>query len=480
MEFRDFAQHETSALIGSLATAWSDKSAREFQTFHQALKKAADAAEKALHATRAADPAALAGLVDRLTAAAKAHAGAAADRIHREAQTALEEVQARLKAQIDENAGLAASLKEADARAAALDAARREAEALLEQSLRENSTLAANQADLRAHHEAARTEIANLLGRLDAQTAERARLDEALTAARQELQDAETRMEALSAQHASTLREQVIRHATQGLDRLLGSFQRLGTTKTFDDVLAALVDGIAQEFTRVALFQVNGNRLEGVQHVGFDFDNDMSKVVVPLGMDSMLTHAVRSGRVQGFTAGELTDSSRALFGGSPSFVLVLPIAVAGEILAVLYADDSDQPQIEFATPERKVKFAQILLWHAAPKLPKLVEEWKARAELREYATMLVNEIETMYAADRKAGKKTDQLQMRLAGNVEYARRLFAQRADLDASTGPSVLDEHFAAVIKAKSATPFGSDIAAVISRMDRDADGAVPQSAHA
>ncbi len=479
MEFRDFAQHETAALISSLTTSWSDRSVREFQTFHQALKKAADAAEKALHATRPTDAAALAGLIDRLTAAAQAHTDATSDRIHREAQTALEDVRTRFKAQVEETAGLKVSLKEAETRSAALDTARREADALLEQSFRENSALTANLAQLRAHHEAAQAEVADVLGRLDAQTAERARLDAALASARQEVQEAETRIEALSAQHVLTLREQVVKHATQALDRLLGSFQRLGSTKTFDDVLAALVEGIAQEFTRVALFHVNGNRLEGVQHVGFDFDNDMSKVVVPLGMDSMLTHTVRSGRVQGFTAGELTDSSRALFGGSPSFVLVLPIAVAGEILAVLYADDSDQPQIEFATPERKVKFAQILLWHAAPKLLKLVEEWKARAELREYATMLVNEIETMYAADRKAGKKTDQLQMRLAGNVEYARRLFAQRADLDASAGPSVLDEHFAAVIKAKSATPFGSDIAAVISRMDCDADS-LQRSAHA
>ena len=63
-----------------------------------------------------------------------------------------------------------------------------------------------------------------------------------------------------------------------------------------------LVDALASEFSRVALFHVNGNRLEGRRQTGFDFGSDISKVAVPLTKGSALAEAVRSGRVQGLTA----------------------------------------------------------------------------------------------------------------------------------------------------------------------------------
>ena len=152
------------------------------------------------------------------------------------------------------------------------------------------------------------------------------------------------------------------RSGSDSLDRLLAALKQLAAGKTLTDVLAALVEGIAQEFARVALFNVNSGQLEGVRQIGFEFKSDISKVIVPLNIDSMFSRAVNPGRVQGFAGSELTDSNQALFGGSPSFVMMLPIVIGREIVAVVYADDSGEKSTKFATPERKVKFVHLLLW----------------------------------------------------------------------------------------------------------------------
>ena len=53
-----------------------------------------------------------------------------------------------------------------------------------------------------------------------------------------------------------------------------------------------------------------------------------------------LTVAVKGGRVQGFSASDITATRPALFEGTPGFVLVVPIALQGRVVAVVYADDS--------------------------------------------------------------------------------------------------------------------------------------------
>ena len=92
--------------------------------------------------------------------------------------------------------------------------------------------------------------------------------------------------------------------------------------------------------------------------------------------------------MQGLTASELTDGNRKLFGGSPSFVLILPVPVTNEIHAVIYADNSDQPKAEVAATKRGVHVAEILLWHAIPLIGRLAAEEQALGELREYSTQL--------------------------------------------------------------------------------------------
>jgi chemotaxis protein histidine kinase CheA len=249
--------------------------------------------------------------------------------------------------------------------------------------------------------------------------------------------------------------------ATVPIDLLRNAFQKLTSAGTVSEVLTVLVDALSSEFSRVALFHVNGNRLEGRRQTGFDFGSDISKVAVPLTKGSALAEAVRSGRVQGLTAAELTDGNRKLFGGSPSFVLILPVSVVNEIHAVIYADNSDQPKAEVAATKRGVHFAEILLWHAIPLIGRLAAEEQALGELREYSTQLLSDLENVYNGDVAAGHKGEKLQRRLQHNIEYARNMFGQRAQDEGLDSAELFDVQLARMITAKQSVPFGRDLAA-------------------
>ena len=70
------------------------------------------------------------------------------------------------------------------------------------------------------------------------------------------------------------------------LDELLAVFSSLASASTPSAVLTTVVSGLGREFSRVALFRVRGSRLECVSHVGFEFEGDVAKVVIPTTVDS--------------------------------------------------------------------------------------------------------------------------------------------------------------------------------------------------
>ena len=254
------------------------------------------------------------------------------------------------------------------------------------------------------------------------------------------------------------------------LDGLLGGFEALAGATSISDVLATLVEQLAAEFPRVALFKVNGNRLQGEHQIGFDLKRDIAKLVMPLGMDSLLTRAASSGRVEQMSGEELADGSRAPFTGSPTIALALPVAAGGETLAVVYADDSGQRDAEQGGHQSRAKFAEALLQHAVALLMRLTAELKTRAELRAYAASLLNEIDQMYVADAKAGKSGEELRHRLKANVEYARSIYGSRVAFECPDAATLIDDQIAMRIDAGRKEPFGRDLAAVAGQTERQA----------
>ena len=402
--------------------------------------------------------------VERLTAAAAAQAEDARVRARDEAQKIIDGVRQELKERTTELAArtseLTASTSELNARTSekiALDAALQEARAQADAVRAEAEGVRAEADKLRTTFEAKLDASAT---KLDASVAAEHTLRTQLAEADQEIE--RQRAEAEEAAQAAALREQMARAAPQPLDRLLTIFDQLAKAMTVGDVLTALVQGLATEFPRVAAFSVGGNHLEGLHQVGFDFKSDISKVVIPMTMDSLLTQAATSGRAQGFVGSEITENSCTPFGGTPAFVLTLPIAVRGETLAVVYADNGDQ-QPSGGAAQRGVKFAELLLWHAVPMLSKLSVDREATAEVGKYATLLLTEIENMYDADASDDLDGESLRTRLKDNLECAKRLYAQRVVSDGVPAAApLLDEQLAAILHAKASTPFGRDLAAI------------------
>jgi hypothetical protein len=401
---------------------------------------------------------------DRQMTAARAEARKALDAATAE-RTALA---AALEEERVQRANAEKQLKEQSAAQAFTEAARREAEAAREKEAAAREKEAAAREQEAAARQTAERELAAERDRARQRDADHERaLKQAQTAHDRAVEQAEAAheraLQQAEAGHAEQLRTEKARlakTALQPLDHLRTAFDHYRAASTIDDALGVLLESLATEFTRVAVFDVNAHRLEVSRHTGFD-GHDMSKVVVPLTMQSPLTRAVKDGKVQGLTARELTETTRALVGGSPNFVLVLPVPIRGQVRAVVYADDSSHA--EGVSPERLVKFAEILLWHTVPLLTRLALEEEALAEFREYAASIVSDLESVYVADAAKHKPTE-LRKRLQLNLQYARRRFAERMQSEGQAAARLLDEQLTAAIERKGETPFGRDLAAVAS----------------
>jgi hypothetical protein len=176
----------------------------------------------------------------------------------------------------------------------------------------------------------------------------------------------EETLDELRQEHTATIREQALSCMMLPLDELLTVYTVLDRSATMADALTGLFNGLIREFSRVALFAVRANRLEGVQQRGFEFENDISRVTVPMTPDSLLGRAVASGRLESMLLSPSGDSSATgvPFGGSPCCAVALPITVRGVVVAVIYADDSDRMEFGATSPQALIKFAELLLMYS--------------------------------------------------------------------------------------------------------------------
>jgi hypothetical protein len=397
----------------------------------------------------------------------------------------------------DHAAALAAARSEADEATSALSSARAELEGItrqLETEAAERAKIAAAWTAAQAQLQAAENERKSLLERLNAagarvKTLERsaaeqddeprrelqARLDRAAATEaqlRQELADALKALQQARAQPppaasvatrqaaadtAARAREALV----QPLDRLLEAHQKMGQHRTVSGILTVLVESVAEEFARVALFRVHENHLAGVKQIGLDFRGDVSSLVVPFTRDSLLTRVVKTREIEQFTSSDAVESERALFGGTPAYGVVMPVTVQDHMLAVLYADNPrphDPVQIV-----RKAKTAQLLLAEATPLLPDLLAEERALASLDEYARTLIKQIARLYAADCERGSKETVVLTRLREHVQYARQVFAERAERAPEAAADLLDRHIASAANAEGGTAFARALAAAL-----------------
>jgi molybdopterin converting factor small subunit len=497
MEFRDFAAKEAADFADRLTKAAA--AAAEL-----AAKKAADERTRAVEGVRAEAQATLKKASD-------------------EAQKAADALRAELQATVKQKMSLAASVKETQAQLEAvrgdlktatergeiasrqLGEARKTNEKL--EITRDELTLARDEqgrarataeGELRKTREmldTVRGQLTTAAKTIEKGVVERTALEESASIAHSQSEAAEAKLSAVTDLFKqSAARVKVLERAQQDheralrdlesrqkapattaavasslpiLDDLLAGFQALQSAATVGDVLTTLVEQLAAQFPRVALFRVKKSHLQGEHQIGFDLKTDIAKVVLPLGMDSLLARAVNSGQIERLAGDELKDGTRAPFSGSPRFALAVPIAAAGETLAIVYADDAGAGKDRRAADASLTgaRFAEAMQHHAVALLMRLTNELKARAELQTYAQSLVRELEQMYASDQQSEKSADELQARLKGNLEYARSIFESRVALEGSDAAALLDDEITALIDTAQGTPFAGHLAAVAGR---------------
>ncbi len=307
--------------------------------------------------------------------------------------------------------------------------------------------------------EVARAELKAERGHTEAARAEIARMTT----------DFENVLDELHQEHSTAIGQQALAYTSLPLDQLLTIFHTLNRSTTLAEVLTNLVGGIAREFSRVACFEVRDNRLQGAEQVGFDFESDISKVVIPLSVESLLSRAVTSGRLEPFFSGLHGDSAASLpFGGTPACAVAIPILIQGATIAVIYADDSDKPGFATGSPHIRVKFAELLQHHALLVLLRVWIQQKSLAELREFTKRLVDQIERTHTADMNAGKNVLERQQQLKENLERSRRIYAERVAREDPTAAALLQEHLTAVLDGRHDTAFGQDLATVLGSAGR------------
>jgi len=487
MDFRTYAEKETSDLAARLAKMSAD-------LVEAAEKRVTEDAEKAAEALKAEAQRAAEALRAELQTTVKQKMTVAASL--KEAQTQLESIRTELKTANERGEATSRQLAEARKTNEKLESAKNELTLSRDEFAKGRVAVEAELQKTREALEAARGEVAAAAKKVEKITAEKAALEDSVGVAHSAAQAAEAKLAAVTDLFKqSGARVKLLERAQQDherkvaslearvheapasapqpsaspmplFDELLAGFQALGQATTIADVLTTLVEQLAAQFPRVALFRVKKSHLQGEHQIGFDLKTDIGKVVMPLGMDSLLARAASSSAVERLSAEALKDSKSAPFSGSPQNALALPIIVGGEPLAIVYADDSGAPA-DAGAMDLNVRFAEAMQQHAVALLSRLTNELKTLAELQAYAGSLIRELEQMHAADVQAGVAGDELKVRLKGNLEYARSIYSSRIALEGADAAALLDDELASAMEAQKGTPFGRDLAHAAGRPD-------------
>jgi hypothetical protein len=299
------------------------------------------------------------------------------------------------------------------------------------------------------------------------------RLDDALQAEARLREQAETKLREAAArasedagdsEQSEALRWEVERMVSL-FDASVRAVNEMSRARTSADLLSELIKRLSLQFSRVALFRVKGQALEGELQVGFE-DTDISRLVLPLTVDSLLTRAINSGSVESITGSDTARRLGTPFNGTPTSAVALPIFLQGTTVAVVYADDADMPEYARgpAVHESSVAFAKLLVGEATLLMMCHTHELKMLEELRQYATTLLQEAKEMYLADAEAGKPAAHLKGRLKDNLECASQLYAYRAAMEGTAAAALLDDQITAEMNGTS--QFARDLTDVVHTM--------------
>jgi hypothetical protein len=246
--------------------------------------------------------------------------------------------------------------------------------------------------------------------------------------------------------------------------RLLDAVRSLDRARSLTETLDTLASCAARETHRAAVLTVHGGRVHGWRFIGFGSLDQKPSVDLSFDDAGIIRNAVRANAV---TSGHQAPSFAELPEGAPC--VVLPLAMAGEVVAVLYADEGPS---QSESPIPNAAALEILTRHAtrgiealtafkvarsltaaasAPEGPRPAadkdehaaadenehaaaqEDEHAAADedehvaARRYARLLVSEIKLYHEDSVVAGCRERDLSTRLGGEIARARVLYEQR-----------------------------------------------------
>jgi hypothetical protein len=333
------------------------------------------------------------GLVDRLvkdlSTAARNEEDAALAVVRQEADaaaaTARQEADAAVAtARREAEAAAAARLEEVEERAAQarLDAERVAESQLAAARAEGEARLAAAQAmnaGLLESVEAARHEVKIFEARLQQLEEERTELLQARDESRAALETETRRVNELAeslegalqdvnlAKQAASLARVEADACRQdqklALDRIAAALRSIDRATSPGEIFDALLDPLAHDFAKVALFLVGAPGLKGWRARGLSATNDITKLVIPRTSDSPLARAAATRKLVQVTANG-GEPLTGLWGNPVAGAVALPIHAGDCVIAVAYAEDSEE------TPSQNVgrRIAEILTKHAALRL----------------------------------------------------------------------------------------------------------------
>ena len=235
------------------------------------------------------------------------------------------------------------------------------------------------------------------------------------------------------------------------LQRLLDAVRSLGRARSLGDTLDTLARCAAGETHRAAVLTIRGGRVQGWRFIGFGPLDLEPSIDLSLDQAGIIAKAVRANAV---ASGQPAPSFAELPHGASC--IALPIALGGEVVAVLYADaESSSPASQVPNPESRVpnpesrvpnadaleiltryaargiealtafKVARSLT--AAASTPAAAADEDEEAAARRYARLLVSEIRLYHEDSVAAGRRDRDLSIRLGGEISRARALYDQR-----------------------------------------------------
>ena len=235
--------------------------------------------------------------------------------------------------------------------------------------------------------------------------------------------------------------------------RVIEAIRAIDGAKSLTEVLDSLVSSAGNHARRAAIFLLRNGQLKGWRFIGFGSFDEKTDVDLPASDAGVIAEAARTGSA--ISADSAAANAAPAFAALPPGreVLAVPVAMSGQIVAVLYAD----PGSDDSAGRDHEKFVwpavvELLALHAARCLEAItaLRAAKALAErpdasspaaagdkedpveaARRYARLVISEIKLYHENAVVAGRKERDLMARLGGEIARARVVYDQRVPAD-------------------------------------------------